>query len=382
MLDLESTLDAARSPDVAAAVDVAVYDAGSFTRWIGEACATSLECDYAGGLCLTEGFPDGLCSLGCTRLCPDSVDPSDPVTFCIADPVNLDQGVCVSRCDFSLFAGGCRQGYACTSRPRFSEASTLREVCLPPELIPDAGVAESGFVDAAACDPQAQVLPNAGLGEPAGQGGCAPGMALTNLGALCMDRWEAFVVEVTNSGELDWSPYFNPGTRRIRAKSAPGAVPQGYITEIQAAAACLEAGKHLCSRTEWELACRGAAGNSYPYGSTRQDGLCNDARSVHPAIEYFGTSDAWIWSELGNACLNQLHDGLARTGQHPGCVTSDGILDLMGNLHEWVDDPAGTFKGGFYVDTVINGEGCLYTTTAHDVSHWDYSTGFRCCATP
>ena len=52
----------------------------------------------------------------------------------------------------------------------------------------------------------------------------------------------------------------------------------------------------------------------------------------------------------------------------------------MGNLHEWIDDPAGTFKGGFYVDTVINGEGRLYTTTAHNVYHFDYSTGFRCCA--
>ena len=36
--------------------------------------------------------------------------------------------------------------------------------------------------------------------------------------------------------------------------------------------------------------------------------------------------------------------------------------------------------GGFYVDTQINGNGCLYATTAHDTGHWDYSTGFRCCA--
>ena len=53
---------------------------------------------------------------------------------------------------------------------------------------------------------------------------------------------------------------------------------------------------------------------------------------------------------------------------------------MMGNLHEWTSDPAGTFRGGFYVDTVINGDGCLYRTTAHDVSYHDYSTGFRCCA--
>ncbi len=38
------------------------------------------------------------------------------------------------------------------------------------------------------------------------------------------------------------------------------------------------------------------------------------------------------------------------------------------------------FRGGFYADTKINGEGCLYRTTAHGFTHWDYSTGFRCCA--
>mgnify|MGYP001949009428 CR=1 FL=1 len=56
--------------------------------------------------------------------------------------------------------------------------------------------------------------------------------------------------------------------------------------------------------------------------------------------------------------------------------------DLHGNLHEWIADPAGTFKGGFYVDAVINGSGCAYTTTAHTFDYHDYSTGFRCCADP
>ena len=68
------------------------------------------------------------------------------------------------------------------------------------------------------------------------------------------------------------------------------------------------------------------------------------------------------------------------TGENDGCVTPEGVFDLMGNLHEWTADPAGTFRGGFYVDTVRNGPGCLYRTTAHNTEHWDYSTGFRCCA--
>ena len=53
---------------------------------------------------------------------------------------------------------------------------------------------------------------------------------------------------------------------------------------------------------------------------------------------------------------------------------------MMGNLHEWVADASGTFRGGFYADTSRNGPGCLYRTTAHNRQHWDYSTGFRCCA--
>lgn len=78
----------------------------------------------------------------------------------------------------------------------------------------------------------------------------------------------------------------------------------------------------------------------------------------------------------GASCFSGLW---ACTG-NTGCFTPDGVYDLMGNLHEWTLDPSGTFRGGFYGDTRINGEGCLYETTAHDVTYWDYSTGFRCCA--
>ena len=61
-------------------------------------------------------------------------------------------------------------------------------------------------------------------------------------------------------------------------------------------------------------------------------------------------------------------------------VPSWGVFDVHGNLHEWVADVDGTFRGGFYADAVLNGPGCLYRTTAHAGSYHDYSTGFRCCA--
>ena len=167
----------------------------------------------------------------------------------------------------------------------------------------------------------------------------------------------------------------------MRAVSLRGAVPQAYVSGAQAADACAEAGKRLCTDAEWLLACQGSAGSTYPYGDAHELDRCNETREGgHPAVDYFGTSEDWIWSELDHPCIDQLPDSLARTGEHSRCESEGGALDMSGNLHEWTADPAGTFRGGFYFDARINGPGCLYRTTAHDVSHWDYSTGFRCCA--
>ncbi len=229
---------------------------------------------------------------------------------------------------------------------------------------------------AGSCDPESTPLPNFDVVEPAGQGGCLPGMRA--IDAFCIDAYEAALVSFPDFGPV--SPYFNPGDREVVAVSAPGLVPQGYIDQVRASDACTNAGKRLCTDVEWLRACQGPSGNTYPYGDVREPGVCNDARTVHPAVEYFMTTDPSIYSELDHPCLNQLEAGLDPTGANAGCLTDDGAFDMMGNLHEWTADPNGTFRGGFYVDTVLNGNGCLYATTAHDVSHYDYSTGFRCCA--
>ncbi len=217
------------------------------------------------------------------------------------------------------------------------------------------------------------------LEEAAGDPGCPAGMAAVE--DYCIDRYEAMLAEVLPDESLaPWPPFVSPDGARVRALSVAGAIPQGYIDQIDAADACWEAGKRLCADDEWLRACQGPAGQTYPYGAELEPGRCNDARGCHPVVQYFETDDPWIWSELGHECINQLPEGLARTGALAECQSAEGVLDLMGNLHEWTDDPEGTFRGGFYVDTVQNGPGCLYQTTAHNVWHWDYSTGFRCCA--
>jgi|GEM_PF-1007615 len=232
------------------------------------------------------------------------------------------------------------------------------------------------------CTSNTTPTPSSFPAEPPGVGNCPPGSVLVDT--FCVDRWEGAIAIVNADQSLTpWTPYAKPPSgATLRAVSAPGVVPQGHISQIQATAACAEAGKRLCTNSEWLRACQGPTGTTYPYGATKQPGVCNDDRECHPVVQYFESGASWVWSELNHPCINQMPDSVYTTGSLSSCITAEGAFDMMGNLHEWTSDPNGTFRGGFYKDTVINGPGCLYATTAHSVGHWDYSTGFRCCADP
>lgn len=218
-----------------------------------------------------------------------------------------------------------------------------------------------------------------------GSGACPAEMA--RVDGFCVDRHEAALIEVAGLLESPWSPYAVPDpARTYRAVSRAGQVPQGYVSGVAAAKACENAGKRLCAPAEWERACMGAAKSSYPYGAEYRKGACNEHDKqvgwVSTVSRVWGAELTWSMSQMNDPRINQQEDGLAKTGAFPACASADGVFDMVGNLHEWVADPAGTFRGGYYADTYRNGPGCRYRTTAHPVSYHDYSTGFRCCADP
>src|SRR5207237_15422 len=71
---------------------------------------------------------------------------------------------------------------------------------------------------------------------PAG-GRCPPEMTLA--GSACVDRWEAATVEILPNGkERPHSPFVPVVGSKVRAVSAAGAVPQGYINYAEARDAC------------------------------------------------------------------------------------------------------------------------------------------------
>ena len=124
--------DAARMPDAAAPPPpVPPGDAPGNVGFVGSSCAADADCTYDGGVCLAAaGYPNGMCTQACDRLCPDRDGAS--TTFCLGD-VLPDGGACVQQCDFAAFPTGCRPGYGCRTLGRFNEPATERQVCLPGE---------------------------------------------------------------------------------------------------------------------------------------------------------------------------------------------------------------------------------------------------------
>lgn len=246
-------------------------------------------------------------------------------------------------------------------------------------------------------------------------GGCPTEMVA--VGAFCIDRWEASLVDKATRRAL--SPYYpalpqqlsrvrqvweveraslgDESARRLplpdlpawqmserfepAAVSRPNAVPHGYLTYHVARRACENAGKRLCTEQEWVTACRGRHDTQFPYGSVHQPGRCNVHRAVHPASVLHGDASVGHTDPRLNLVTEGERDPLLRlTGATPGCASrwgDDAVLDMVGNLDEWIEDSGGTFLGGFYARSTT--KGCEARIESHAASYYDYSTGTRCC---
>ena len=245
-----------------------------------------------------------------------------------------------------------------------------------------------------------------------------PSEMVAVAGRFCIDRWEASLVDAATGEAL--SPYYppdramtsalfdewtrardiapggtlarllelpapTPGSGPIRPKAVarPAAVPSGYLSGVHAAEACRAAGKRLCRADEWVTACRGQDDTPFPYGTTYRQDACNVFREEHPAHVLHGTFSHNHKDPRLNAVTFGGKPLLRRTGETADCASrwgDDAVRDMVGNLDEWIDDPEGTFLGGFY--SRATRQGCDARVSGHPVDYLDYSLGVRCCADP
>jgi formylglycine-generating enzyme len=225
-----------------------------------------------------------------------------------------------------------------------------------------------------AVSPTLSSLAGAGASRVHAKSPCPANMA--HVGTSCVDKYEASLVERTADGEKSFSPYQAPNGHDVRAVSRRGVVPQAHISMVEAKRACKASGKRLCKAQEWKTACKGPESTRYPYGNKRTPGACVDTNRSSPMNILHGGERTN--RTLNDPLANQMKNTVEATGNREACTNGYDVHDMVGNVHEWTDDAS--FRGGYYLDTKLNGEGCDYRTTAHAPAYYDYSTGFRCCA--
>jgi formylglycine-generating enzyme required for sulfatase activity len=283
-----------------------------------------------------------------------------------------------------------------------SEATTLPPP--PRELyLPDGGdlVQNQGQLQ-----PLPQLLPGA---PPPVSSGC-PAEMVAVRGQFCIDRYE---VSAVDEQERPLSPYYPPSHDELvhlygvfrgvtprrsapalplppsfslaesfvaRATSVPSVVPNGYLSGVIARRICENAGKRLCTPSEWVTACKGQGATKFPYGDRYEEGTCNVFRESHPAVVLYGDASKNHLDPRLNLAEGAAGPLLRKTGGTPRCRSvwgQDAIYDMVGNLDEWVDDAQGAFQGGFYARSTR--EGCDARITVHPPPYSDYSLGTRCC---
>jgi hypothetical protein len=167
-----------------------------------------------------------------------------------------------------------------------------------------------------------------------------------------------FDEDPNHAGQLD------PGEAAVLlttlvAQSKPYAQVALDMTFWQAASACANAGKRLCTAAEWRWACGGAgANNAFPYGN-----------------QYDGGND------MGDCWTNMLGP-LALTGTASRCVTPQGLYDMSGNADEMTDVVGGLVQGrGGWAYGNVKDSSCANASTI-DLAYTNSTWGFRCCRDP
>jgi formylglycine-generating enzyme required for sulfatase activity len=192
------------------------------------------------------------------------------------------------------------------------------------------------------------------------------------VSAFWIDRTEvsnAMYARCVKDGKCD--PPINPRGKNHYYDSHFANYPVVYVRWSDAVAYCLWADRRLPSEAEWEKAARGTDGRAYPWGN-------NDP---NPSLLNYNNN-------IG---------GLMPVDSYPSGAGPYGVLNMAGNVREWVNDwydvhyylqmainnpvgPSGgkerTLRGGAFDDTVRQ------ITTYNRFSHWPWSAGndrgFRC----
>jgi formylglycine-generating enzyme required for sulfatase activity len=191
------------------------------------------------------------------------------------------------------------------------------------------------------------------MGSASGSGGLPDEQPQRSvyLAAYSIDRFE-----VTNEAYADFVSATghrmpenqNPASTLWKdRRPMPGSErhPVVNVSWTDADAYCRWAGKRLPTEAEWEKAARGTDGRRYPWGNQWDIALANSASYwAARTIEFNSGADweaFWVKGEGAHIAKTKGLNGEVLTmpvGSFPASASVYGLMDMAGNVAEWVQD--------------------------------------------
>jgi hypothetical protein len=159
---------------------------------------------------------------------------------------------------------------------------------------------------------------------------CPPDMVFIESGkdGFCMDRYE-------------WP-------------NRKGERPLGFVNWYMAYDSCRTTRKRLCTAPEWETACMGKPGYTFPYGNAYEKRTCNTEK-----------------------------DNVEISGRFVECRSYYGVHDMSGNLREWTATRSAKNRkyyqvyGGYWASR--GATACVSSQYSFFPENKFIAVGFRCC---
>tara|TARA_Y100001968_G_C19351070_1_gene714669 strand:- start:117 stop:1211 length:1095 start_codon:yes stop_codon:yes gene_type:complete len=155
------------------------------------------------------------------------------------------------------------------------------------------------------------------------------------------ERYQAFVRATSRTAPYvheNWAAIYN--WYKDTYPDGLGQVPVVMVTWADADAYCRWAGRRLPSEYEWERAARGAAANSYPWGNQFSSAHANLASRLSGPL-----TDITEWDRFEASWTGSKQPEIAAVGSYPQDRSPDGVMDLAGNVSEWVAGHFAAYPG-------------------------------------
>lgn len=254
---------------------------------------------------------------------------------------------------FAIVLASCSSRKPTQAAPRDGSATDSGSSCPPGMVLIDGGTFAMGLPPGV----------DGGSDEYAVSENWRPTERRVSLSPYCIDRTEVTVSSYAACTSCEPAVTFEDSSRaeltsRDRERftelcnsNHPGrtAHPVNCVSFAQAVAYCRAVGKSLPTEAQWEYAARGADGRLYPWGndepsSSRLNACDSECRALKERLE-FDVPETLFDDSDGYAAT-------APVGAFPGGASPFGVLDMAGNVEEWVADSYGLYEAGSFLDPV------------------------------